>query len=178
MRLTQEKVKELLEYKNGNLIWKIRTSNRVNVGDIAGGDDGHGYIFISVLGKRYQIHRVIWLWHYGYLPENDIDHIDRNKVNNKVENLREVTRTCNLRNSNRSDTNVSGVRGVVWDNERGRWLAHLSFGNKSKYLGRSTDLTEAVCLRYAAEQCLEWSACDSDSSSYQYLRRHNVLKES
>jgi len=94
MTISQAYLKEIFDYKDGSLIRKIKTSNRVNVGDIAGSNSGNGYLRACVLGEYFYIHRLVFMWHFGYFP-NEIDHIDGNKHNNTIENLREATHSQN-----------------------------------------------------------------------------------
>ena len=176
--LTQSRVRELfdLDYETGVLRWRVTTSNRVRVGDIAGGHTCHGYLVVGIDGRVYFTHRIVWLMIYGYLPENDIDHINRDKTNNAPSNLREVSRQCNTRNCDNLSTNSSGVRGISWSAERNKWHVDISLYDKTHYLTRHSDFTEAVCHRYAAEQCLSWNDCDANSSAYQYLKQQGILK--
>ena len=104
-------VRELFDYspETGDLIWKVR-KGRVKAGDIAGTISSRGYVITSINRKRYRVHNLIWAWHRGKWPRLEIDHIDRNKLNNRIENLRDVTHRANMLNSTRSG--VSGINGV------------------------------------------------------------------
>ena len=82
--ITQDYVKQLFEYRDGELYWKVKYSQRVKIGAKAGALDGDEYFRISINGKRYLNHRLIFLMHHGYLPEY-LDHIDGNPSNNKIE---------------------------------------------------------------------------------------------
>ena len=168
--LTQARVRELFDYRDdGKLIWKIKVK-AVCVGDIAGGDNNNSYTQIGIDGKPYLSHRVIWLWHHGYIPEHELDHINRKPWDNRIENLREVTHSCNLRNSgNRKDT-TSGVKGVYWHAKGKKWQAQIKVAGMAIGLGLHKDFIEAVCHRLAGEQALNWAGCDSSSPAYQYVR--------
>lgn len=169
--ITQDRVRELFDYRDGVLIWKVRLSNMV-AGRVAGGVDGNGYTLIGVDGKRYRSHRLIWLYHHGYMPEHDIDHVNRNPGDNRIENLREVGDVCNQRNTGNFATNTSGVKGVCWFAQRGKWLAKIVVSGKHRYLGVHADFLEAVCHRLAAEQAIDWSGCDGCSPAFKYVRSH------
>ena len=174
--LTQEEVRKQLDYnpETGELRWKERKKGR-RVGEVVGSTNGAGYSRTCINKKLYYTHRLVWLWVYGYFPENDIDHIDRDKLNNRLSNLREVSRTCNLRNSGMGSNNKSGVTGVCWYAGYGKWESYITAANKKKRFGYHEDLTEAVAHRLAAEQCLDWAGCDSNSSAYQYMKRVGVI---
>ncbi|EWD85821.1 hypothetical protein L471_04520 [Klebsiella pneumoniae BIDMC 34] len=97
--ITQELLRTLLEYdpQTGIFRWKIKASSSAHPGDIAGCIDGQGYRVIRIYGKNRKAHRLAWLYVYGDEPEV-IDHIDRNRSNNAIENLRAVTFSQNSAN--------------------------------------------------------------------------------
>jgi hypothetical protein len=168
--ITQERVRELFLYKDGSLFWRVRRQGVRADGSMAGGCDSNGYLRMQIDGKSYKAHRLIFLYHHGYIPENDIDHIDRNRSNNKIENLREASRSCNLRNSTQQSQTSSGVKGLTWNKSRQKWKAQIVVHGASKYLGLYSDFTEATAHRLAAEQCLEWDSCDFSSPAYQFIK--------
>lgn len=174
-KLTQKRVRELLDYdpETGLLTWKVNRRGSARVGDVAGTMDGAGYIKLSIDSKQYLAHRVVWLWNYGYFPEYQVDHINRVKVDNRVCNLREVSATCNLRNSCVSTRNRSGVKGVSV-NKHG-CHASIMIGGKQIHIKTVHDFAEAVAHRLAAEQCLGYSSCDNQSSAFVYMQ--NCVKE-
>ena len=169
-KLTQGTVHQLLDYnpETGELKWKVSRGSR-KVGGVAG-TASNGYLVVRVNGKLYRNHRIIWLWVYGYFPENQIDHINRIRSDNRIDNLREVSQTCNNRNCGMSSNNKSGVTGIHWFTRCSTWQSFIMVDYKRKHLGYHKDLTEAVAHRLAAEQCLDWSGCDSSSSAYQYMQ--------
>ena len=172
MKLTQERLKEVLDYnpETGIFVRKITVSSNAIVGDIAGNIGNVGYFRISIDNKSYLSHRLAWLYIYGYFPETYIDHINRIKPDNRIENLREVSGTCNVRNMGNRISNKSGVKGVQWDYERKKWHVRIAINQKTKHVGRYISFDEAVCARLAAEQCLDWNRCDSNSPAYQYVQ--------
>lgn len=176
--LTQERVKELFEYRDdGELVWRVNKGT-AKVGSLAGSYDGKGYLWAQIDNTRYSVHRLVFLWHHGYIPENDIDHIDRNSDNNRVENLREVSRACNLRNKNHLRSKVSGVVGVSEQKRdgkfTGKWRSYITVSKSRTHIhvGFSSDFTEAVAHRLAAEQCLGWEGCHSSTSAYLYMKEY------
>ena len=170
MKLNQDRLKELLEYDptTGKFFWRVNRGP-VRAGAEAGSVDSEGYICIMVDQKFYKAHRLAWLYVHGYMLENQIDHIDRDPANNKIENLREVSQICNSRNCGNPKDNTSGVKGVSWNKRRGKWNAQIAINYHQFHLGRYDDFTEAVCARLAAEQCLGWAGCDSSSPAFQYV---------
>lgn len=168
--LTQKIVKDLFDYTDdGCLIRKTSESWNTNAGDVVGWPS-HGYLSVGIGMSQYFVHRIIWLWNKGYLPENEIDHIDRNRLNNRIENLREVNSMCNKRNTGLFKNNTSRVKGVVFYAKRNKWTAQISLNNRTRSLGRYSDFLEAVCHRLAAEQCLGWDSCDKESTAYKYVK--------
>lgn len=173
MAITQEKVKKLFEYKDdGTLVRRIRTSSCSPSGSVAGTLNANGYLRVFIDGRLYSCHRIVWMWHYGYFPEHEVDHINRNRSDNRIENLREVTGSCNRRNTGNPVTNTSGVKGVCWHKPSGKWQAGICFGGRNVFIGRHNDFFEAVCMRLAAEQSLGWDGCDSSSPAFKYVHKN------
>ena len=83
-------LKDLLDYdyKSGFFFWKVRSSARARIGNVAGGVENSGYRRIRIKGEAYLAHRLAWYYYYGRIPEIDIDHINGNKDDNRIENLR------------------------------------------------------------------------------------------
>lgn len=136
--LTQDRIKYLLNYDecSGFFTWKNTTSIRVKVGDIAGTAPKGGYLKISIDGYIYSAHRLVWLWFHGCHPSGEIDHIDRDKMNNKISNLRIVSRSVNMQNHVYANkNNISGLRGVHMDKRRNRWVAAITINGRNKTIG-------------------------------------------
>ena len=89
----------------------------------------HAYRAVSVKGKEYMEHRVIFMFHHGYFPE-EVDHIDGNKSNNRIENLRECTDSENSQNRGLSVLNNSGTKGVSFDKETNKWRSTIKINGK------------------------------------------------
>ena len=137
--LTQERLKECLHYDpdTGLFTWKIRTSNRIKIGEIAGYINPHnrGYVAIKFDGKLYYAHRLAWLYMTNEWI-NEIDHEDRNKSNNVWTNLRDVrSRQQNLFNQNIRIDNTTGYKGVYWHEIAQKWMASITHDYKQIYLG-------------------------------------------
>lgn len=133
--ITQERIKELFDYRDdGNLVRKVTVQSRSMAGQVAGGVTGEGRVLVSVDYRRYKAHRLVWLWHHGTMPP-EIDHIDGNPSNNRIENLRAVTHAQNMKNSKMPVTNTTGYKGVRYHKGNAKWTAQISINNRSKYLG-------------------------------------------
>lgn len=166
--LKQERLHHLFEYVDGDLVRRVDINNQ-KAGTVAGFPAGGGYLGVSVDGARYKVHRLVWLYHHGYFPENELDHIDREKTNNRISNLREVSRSCNMRNTKVANTNTSGVTGVCWHKGMGKWRSSVGVNRKKINLGSHSSFAEAVCHRLAAEQAEDWAGCNSSSPAYLYV---------
>ena len=121
----------ILDDVNNCLLWKNTCGTRAIKNTQAGSISKEGYIKIKLKGKSYLAHRLIWLMFYGEWPKNEIDHIDGNRLNNSISNLRDVTRSINQKNAHARKDNVSGVRGVHYIKHKGEyWVARWSEFNK------------------------------------------------
>lgn len=168
--LNYQYVRQLFDYNatSGNLIW-ITKRQRINVGDIAGSlDKNNGYYTVRIDGKLYKNHRIIWLWYYGYNPENIIDHINRIRIDNRIINLREVSPSCNSINSKISISNTTGVKGVYQD-VSGKYVAQIKKNKVDYYLGIYDSLFDAVLARWKGETQYHKQTCNPNSSARKYL---------
>ena len=111
--------------------------------------DSNGYCNGAIFNRRYKAHRVAFAIHHGRWPEQQIDHINRIKTDNRAENLRDCSGTVNKRNIGRRSNNKSGITGVCWS--RGRWRASITIQGKSKHLGMFKRIEDAVAARKTAE---------------------------
>lgn len=150
--LTQEYLKSILHYDPKTGIFTRRVSNNGWLaGEVAGGNNGHGYIAIEINGVAYRAHRLAFLYMTGAFPADQVDHINGTKDDNRWNNLRAVTNTENQRNARRRRSNTSGYLGVSPQKSTGKWLAYISVNGRKKYLGTFTDLLDAVAARKAAD---------------------------
>lgn len=150
--LTQNYVKKLFNYDGINLRWKVKKAMRIKINSIAGSVNSEGYRHIEIEGKKYKAHRIIWLYVYGVMPEREIDHINRQKLDNRIENLRESNRQINSRNRSAGSNSLTGVRGVYWQANCKKWVSVIGVGNgKRVTLGYYNDIEEAISMRLTAE---------------------------
>jgi HNH endonuclease len=146
--LDQDKVLYLFDYKDGRLYWKNSLRPSFN-GKEAGCDNGNGYKKVTIDGKQYYVHRIIYLMHHGFFPLF-IDHIDCNPSNNKIDNLRQATASQNTINFIRKRKSKSGVCNVSFDKRRNKFCVYIKINCKSKFLGSFEDLELAELVAQEA----------------------------
>lgn len=165
--LTKTRLHELLYYsqETGLFTWIKSAGTRAVIGKEAGGADNSGYTRIMIDKVFYFAHRLAFLYVDGYLPENDVDHINGHKMDNRWENLRHVSRACNMQNSKVSNSNTSGFTGVSFNKTRGKWYARMYVNNKCLCLGSYDSPHEAALARITCEDwCPDWH-CDERCES-------------
>ena len=153
MKLSQEYLKETYIYdvNNGKLYLKKRLGPRKK-GSIVGTIDKDGYVVTQLNKKSYKVHRIIYFMFYGSLPES-IDHINHNRSDNRIENLRPASPKQNARNRGISDNSHSGVLGVFWRKRERVWEARVTSNqNKRICLGTFDLFEDAVKARVDAEE--------------------------
>jgi hypothetical protein len=159
---------ELLRYdpETGELWWKERTPensafasegarrfwNTKHAGRRAlATSRGCGYLTGSLLDRQYATHRIAWLIAKGSWPRNHIDHINGDRADNRLANLREATKSDNGKNQRLSAANTSGVNGVVWEPRHRRWIARIKVNGRPLYIGTFSCIGAAACARAVAE---------------------------
>lgn len=144
MILTYERLFELLNYDPDSGLFIRKTGCRGHAaGAIAGCVDRRGYVFIGIDGKLFLAHRLAFLFMTKEWPLSLVDHVDRDKGNNRWVNLRSANKSQNNANSKVQNNNTSGFKGVSWCSTTHRWQAFISIDNKSKRLGRFSSAAEA-----------------------------------
>ena len=154
MMLSQERLKSLMNYEpeTGVFTWLMKPCRNVRVGEVAGSlNKGTGYVRVIVDRKRYLAHRLAWLYIYGDLPPDQLDHINRIKTDNRIGNLRLANNAENHQNMPMPRNNTSGHIGVCWKKKSQKWEARITINKKQIHLGSFTDLSEAIAARKAAE---------------------------
>jgi len=147
--MNKSMLNELFEYKDGNLYWKKRLSQRAKIGDKAGYLRKDGYVNIRINNKNYKAHRLVFAFHHDYMPEF-IDHIDGNKANNKIENLRGVNHAQNLQNQKLRIDNKSGTKGVSWHKIAKKWRVQIIANKNVYHLGLFEDFELASLVAQEA----------------------------
>ena len=149
--LTAEEVRAVLQYdpETGHF-----TKNGTRVGFVT----EPGYVALTFgRGRKYLAHRLAWLFIHGEWPALQVDHVNGDRADNRLSNLRLATRHENEQNRGRTSANTSGFKGVFWDKSRGKWLAAIGTGGRLKNLGRFATPQEAYSVYCAAAARLHGS---------------------
>ena len=150
--ITQKRLKELFDYDDstGNLVWKVNRGTNKMIKKMAGTAASKGYWRMYVDYKWYQAHRLVWLWHHGFMPKKYLDHINGVRHDNRIENLREATHSENAQNQKKANTrNLSGLLGVSKD--RKRWRSEIKINDRRIHIGMFATPEEAH-LAYLAKK--------------------------
>jgi hypothetical protein len=136
---------QLFKYKDGLLFRKIKISSKAKAGMEAGIFDKDGYKTVQICYKNYRVHRLIFMMFYGYMPKC-VDHINNNKSDNRIENLREATLNQNQHNRKKSISNTTGFKNVYFAKNTNNWYVQLRINNKkiSFYGLESIELADLV----------------------------------
>lgn len=135
MRRPDEDIREAFEYdrETGVLLRKFKGGHVRQVGGKKASD---GYVKVGFNGREYPAHRIIWWLVHGELPSAFIDHVNGDKSDNRLCNLRLASDAENKRNVGMRRHNTSGFKGVTWDKVNRRWLAHATLNGRGVHLGR------------------------------------------
>jgi hypothetical protein len=147
----RERVKSLLKYReDGHLIWMVNSKVGL-IGKPAGVlNKRTGYRVMSLDNKTYLVHRLIWLLHHGYLPKQ-IDHINRIKTDNRIENMRGATPSENVINTGLRKDNTSGCKGVSFCSIHNKWVSKIVRNNRVYHIGYFRSKEEAINARSLRE---------------------------
>lgn len=159
-------LRDLLEYnpESGEMLWRNRPRdmfssdrdhllwNAKHAGRAAFTCVNGGYRRGLIFGRAYKAHRVAWAYVHGEWPADEVDHINGDRQDNRICNLRVVTKQENMRNQKRRYDNRSGVTGVDFREKTGSWRARIRAGGKLKALGHFDTWEAAVAARKAAER--------------------------
>lgn len=151
--LTIDRLKELLHYDplSGLFIRKVgRSGPRSRVGDFAGSSQTGGYAKIFVDSVIYKSHRLAWFYHHGEWPKGEVDHINGIKSDNRIANLRDVSRSQNRMNVGVYASNKAGIRGVSWSAGNSKWRAQIQVMGKKISLGYYATIEDANASYQAA----------------------------
>lgn len=140
LQITQSQIKQVLRYEpdTGNFFRLFKKFERP-----CSSQDKNGYIRIDIDGRNCSAHRLAWIYVYGEISDLCIDHINRIKSDNRISNLRLVTRSENQQNKTVEKNTVSGVKGVCWSKSDSKWMAQIAHQGKHIHLGRFKSASEA-----------------------------------
>ena len=149
--ITKELLWTIFDYRDGILYRKrVKETKVKKEGQVTGSVMKNGYRICSVFNRLFLVHRLVFMMFRGYFPEF-VDHINHNRDDNRIENLREAQRRDNNRNAKRGKNNKSGCPGVYWDKTREKWIAAICIDYKTINLGGFPSFLDAVAARKAAE---------------------------
>lgn len=152
--ITQDELKKYLKYNpdTGLFIWKDKGNLKCKIGEVAGSPGFNGYIRISIKGKRILAHRLAYLYTYGELPTDCVDHVNHDRGDNRLINLRLCSRQENQKNLSKRLVKLSntGINGVSYIKSRNRFHATISVNSRTVSLGRFKKLSDACLARDAA----------------------------
>ena len=155
--LTAARLREILSYdpETGIFRWRIDVGRwgRIKAGTITDSRNVYGHVQINIDAVPKYAHRLAWLYVYGKWPDADIDHIDGNKANNAIANLRDVPRAINNQNlTKQRGSHKKEPLGVNFDKKRGRWRASICADGKRRFLGRFKTVEEAQSAYLSAKR--------------------------
>ena len=163
--MSPEYLNECFIYQNGSLIWKKRprshfktqrgwaTSIARDAGKQTGTLRSDGYLIVGINGKRMLAHRIVWIMHHGNIPpDKQVDHINHQRQDNRITNLRLASATDNRKNQSKRKDNTSGTTGVYWDEPTHKWRVLICTRGKSNHIGLFKNYNDAVAARLAANK--------------------------
>lgn len=168
------------DLETGALTWKARPREHFKTdhahtrfltryaGKPAGSLCGSGYRRLDLDGAAYQAHRIVWCMYYGEWPSETIDHINLDKADNRISNLRNVERSVNTIRRAKYSSNSSGYPGVTYRKNRSKWVARIQVEKKSIYLGLFKDIEDAVTAYAQAK--LRYSIPENHGTAQPTLR--------
>lgn len=165
-----EELKRLFHYdpETGSLTWKIRRQ-RMRVGDEAGFVQSSGYRRVKVNASNFKGHRICYAIFHGVDPyPMEVDHINHNRSDNRIQNLRLVSHRENGKNQKKHAHNTSGYAGVSWRKQNKKWHARITVNGKKKHLGYFTNKSDAIAARRAAEEKYNFHENHGDREDQQH----------
>lgn len=151
--VTQSQLKEILYYDctTGIFTWIADRNHNAKAGDVAGSIGDNGYVSIKIKGVKYFAHRLVFLYITGVLPEEQVDHVNHIRDDNRWRNLRCANNYENHKNRTKQSNNTSGFNGVSWHSTRNKWRVRIKFRQKDIHLGYYEEKSKAVKIRKQAE---------------------------
>lgn len=143
--ITVEQLRSEISYdpETGQFHWLTSGRGR-RVNGLAGTVNNHGQVLIMINYQRYLANRLAWFYVYGEWPKGEVDHINRNRQDNRLCNLRDISHMENMANTARRSDNTSGERGVCFDHQKWKWKVQLTFKGGKRYAKHFETKDEAV----------------------------------
>ena len=179
--LTAQRARDLLAYDDASGALVSRTSrSKAKAGCEAGHVNPNGYRYLKVDGRSYSAHRLVWLLVHGSFPDADIDHIDGDRLNNRISNLRLcVGVIVNSHNQNRAQRGSrSGVLGVSWYSRDSTWHAAIRVNGKLHGLGYFKTIAEAEAVYRAARSAMHPASVDFSGSEFSFRNPTDAQRNS
>lgn len=168
--MKKEELQSILAYESKTGVFRFKKNNK-----IAGSINSNGYLIITINKNKYRAHRIAFLFVHGYLPTL-IDHRDKNKLNNSIDNLRDCTPSENQYNTNIQTNNKSGVKGVFFRKSKNRWIAQIKHNYKNIHIGSFIDKESAEKARIKEELKIRQSLERYQVSFYKVIK-NNMMSE-
>lgn len=151
--LSQSQLQDLFAYDSitGALTYKVSPAKKIKIGDQVNSINGCGFLQVCINKKYYLVDRIIWFHQKGYVPTT-LTHINKNKLDNRISNLKEIKRSTNNVNRSLNSNNSSGHRGISWHKQTNKWRVVISINKKKIYLGGFLDINDAITAREKAEE--------------------------
>jgi hypothetical protein len=146
VKIDPDRIREVLDYspETGLFIWKPNQKNKKLIGKAAGTITQFGYIRICIDGKRYMAHRLAWYITYGHFDSGEIDHINHIKTDNRIANLRLVSKSVNQQNKFLPNSNSStGILGVSYKTRSDKYIVTICIDGKNRYAGSYRNVRDA-----------------------------------
>jgi hypothetical protein len=145
IHISQERLKSIIGYdqSTGVFVWKVKVSRNTSAGEIAGYHPADRYGTIRINRRHYFAHRLAWFYIYGTWPEEQVDHINKDKTDNRIDNLRLATHGQNIANQAMRRNNTSGYKGVCLIKKTGKWRANIMSGKRKYHIGHFDTKEEA-----------------------------------
>ena len=140
----------LYDPKTG-FIYRFISGSRHSIRKVEASPTKDNYLYASFNERKFPQHRIAWLLFNGEWPNGEIDHINGNSLDNRFENLRDVSHAINGRNVKLSALNKSGASGVRWKKAINKWVAEITVGGKKTHLGCFESVDDAIKARKFAE---------------------------
>ncbi len=143
--ISVERIRQLFDYDawTGNLKWRVSYSNRIKVGEIAGGIAANGRKYVGLDGDRIILHRVIWAHQKGEWPKHHLAPLAGDYLNTRIENLLEQTPRETAKKEGVRSNNKTGTKGVAWNPDKMDYTVYAYIDGKSKFHSRHSNLEEA-----------------------------------